>query len=134
MAVADGLPLRITLAEDIPASAEEGRVVRFTVREPVHVGDAVVIAQGALVTGAIIDAGKKKFLGMGAKLNLRLIGADGVDGHKLAVRATLGRRADGPARRPVDTGHGSRAKDVAAPRGTEYVGYIDGPQTVQVRK
>ncbi|MGA2182935.1 MAG: serine/threonine-protein kinase [Bryobacteraceae bacterium] len=134
VAVDDGLPFRITLAEDIPASAEEGRAVRFTVPEPVHVGDAVVIAQGALVTGAISDLGKKKFLGMGSKLNLRLIEADSVDGHKLAVRATSGRRTDGPSRRPVDTGRGSKAKDVAAPRGTEYIGYIDGAQTVQVRK
>jgi serine/threonine-protein kinase len=132
VAVADGLPFRITLAEDIPADAQDDRSVRFTATEGLRVGDAIVIAQGASVTGAIADAGKKKFLGMGSKLSLRLVNADAVDGHKLNVRATSGKAASGAARRPVDLGGKGKSKEIAAPAGSQYIGYIDGPQTVIV--
>jgi len=132
--VADGLPFRITLAEDIPADAQDDRPVRFTVTEGLRAGDAIVIAKGATVTGAIADAGKKKFLGMGSKLNLRLVHANAVDGHMLNVRATSGKSASGAARRPVDVGGKGKSKDIAAPAGSQYVGYIDGAQTVNVPK
>jgi len=134
VAVGDGLPFRITLAEDIPADAQDNRPVRFTVTEGLRVGDTVVIAKGATVTGAIADAGKKKFLGMGSKLSLRLVSADAVDGHKLNVRATSGKAAGGAAKRPVDVGGKGKSKDVAASAGSQYIGYIDGPQTVMAPK
>jgi serine/threonine-protein kinase len=132
--VADGLPFRIALAEDIPADAQDDRPVRFTATEAVRVGDAIVIAQGATVTGAIADAGKKKFLGMGSKLSLRLVNVNAVDGHKLSVRATSGRAAGGAARRPVDVGGKGKSKEIAAAAGSQYIGYIDGAQTVMVPK
>jgi len=134
VALADGLPFRITLAEDIPADAQDDRPLRFTVTEAVRVGDAVVIAKGATVTGAIADAGKKKFLGMGNKLSLRLFNAVAVDGRKLTVRATSGKSAGVPERRPVDVGGKGKSKDIAAPAGSLYIGYIDGAQTVMVAK
>jgi hypothetical protein len=34
----------------------------------------------------------------------------------------------------LDPGKGAKAKELAAARGTQYVGYIDGQQTVSVRK
>ena len=55
----DGMPFSITLAEDIPQNAEEGTPLHFTVAKDVRVGDLVVIAKGAAVTGAIAQAARK---------------------------------------------------------------------------
>ena len=60
----DGIPFFITLAEDIPQNAEEGRPLHFTVAKDVRVGDLVVIAKGAAVTGAITQAARKGTFGI----------------------------------------------------------------------
>jgi len=128
VALNDGTPFTVALAEDIPDNAEEGRPLRFTAVKDLRQGDAVAIAKGATVTG-VIDKKKSGLLG---KMTLRLIQADAVDGRKLNVRAIPARRADSNAR-PVET-PAKKAKDLAAAAGTEYVAYIDGEQTVNAHK
>jgi hypothetical protein len=49
------------------------------------------------------------------------------------IRATPARGRDGSSKRPVNTS-GNKSKLVAAAAGAEYMGYIDGPQTVLVKK
>jgi serine/threonine protein kinase len=128
--VSDGLPIAIKLAEDIPSDAQPGRPLRFTVASDVRVGDSVVLAKGAVVTGEIAGAGKKKFLGMGGKTTFRLMTAIAADGHPLQLRST----PKGDARRPVDAGSRKRGKDLLADAGTDYVAYVDGDQSVMIRK
>ena len=66
--VADGMPFSIKLAEDVPADAEEGLALHFTAVDGLKVGDTVVVAKGASVTGSIVDAaGKKKVFGLGGE-------------------------------------------------------------------
>jgi len=131
----DGMPFSITLAEDIPQNAEEGRPVRFTVARDVRVGDLVVIAKGATVTGAIVQAAHKGTFGIGgSKMTLRLLVADAVDGHKYRVRAQSARSSDGKNERPVEINVKPKNKDLAADAGTEYIAYIDGDVTVSVKK
>ena len=126
----DGIPFTITLAEDIPQNAEEGRPLRFTVATDVRVGDLVVIAKGATVTGAIAQAGHKGTFGFGGtKMTMRLLVTDAVDGHKYRVRAQSARSADGKNERPVETNVKPKNKDLAATAGTEYIAYIDGDVT-----
>jgi serine/threonine protein kinase len=133
--VADALPFVINLAQDVPADAPEGQAVRFTVSEPLKVGDKTVIAKGATVTGAVVGEEGKKFLGIGGKkLTFRLTQVDAVDGRKLAIRAMAGKSGDRPTIRPFETGKSSKAKGYAALQGTVYIGYIDGDQMVSVRK
>ena len=132
--VTDGTPIRITLSADIPSDAEEGQPLHFKTIDEFRAGDVAVIAKGAAITGAIVDAGKKKFLGMGGKMTFRLIEADAVDGKKLKVRAMAGKRADGPPTRPVENANSKHSKDTAAEAGTEYIAYVDGDQTVSVKK
>jgi len=57
-----------------------------------------------------------------------------VDGQKIPVRASVARRADGPTTRPVDTGKYAKPKELAAARGTDYIAYIDGDRTINIRK
>jgi hypothetical protein len=131
--VADGMPFSIRLAEDVPAEAEEGSALHFTVAEGLKVGDIVVIAKGAAVTGAVVDAGKRKAFG-GNKMTFRLLNVEAVDGKKLNIRAEPSRGKDGPAKRPIDAGAKGKSKEVAAAAGSQYVGYVEGEQTVSVHK
>jgi hypothetical protein len=135
--VNDALPFRIILTADVPSDAPEGQALRFTVVDGLQVNNAIVIAKGATVTGSVTgETGKKKILGMGggSKLTFRLLQVDAVDGKKVNVRAMSGRRAEGPTIRNFETLKGSKTKGLAAAQGTEYIAYIDGDQTVSVRK
>jgi serine/threonine-protein kinase len=132
----DGIPFFITLAEDIPQNAEEGTPLHFTVAKDVRVGDLVVIAKGAAVTGAIAQVGRKGIVGgfRGAKMTLRLLMVDTVDGHKCRIRTQSARTGDGKSERPVETNVKPKNKDLVAAAGAEYLAYIDGDVTVSVKK
>jgi hypothetical protein len=134
--VADGSPIPLKLAADVPVEVEEGQVIRFTASQDFKEGDTVVIAKGAAVTGAVVDvAGKKKFLGMGgSKVTFRLTQVDAVDGHKLNIRATPVKSANGPGQRPLEPAGKKPSKDLIAAAGTDYIGYIDGEQTASIKK
>ena len=95
-----------------------------------------VLPKGATVSGEISEtAGKKKFMNLvgGTKLSFTLSKARGAGNVNLSVRSLSARRADGATQRPVDTGK-SGTKTVAAAQGTEYIGYVDGEQTINVPK
>ena len=131
----DGMPFTITLAEDIPQNAEERRPLRFTVAKEVRVGDLVVIARGASVTGEVTQAERKGRLGLGgSKMTMKLLTAEAVDGHKYRLRVQSARNADGKSERPVETSTRPKNKDLIAAAGTEYIAYIDGDATVSVKK
>ena len=127
----DGVPIRLVLAEDVPSSAKEGDPVRFRVAEALSVNNTVLIHKGAAAMGVIVDAEKRKILGLGGKMTFRLERVNAVDGQKVAIRATPSRHKDGSSKRTLDAGR--KEKGLAAPAGTEYEGYIDGEATVQVR-
>ncbi len=132
--VQDATPFRIALAADIPLDVELGAPVKFTVLEDFKVGNITVLPKGMSVNGEISETSKKKkFLGIGggAKLSFTLSKAFGTGGVELNVRALAARRADGATQRQVDTGK-SGNKTTAAIQGTEYIGYVDGTQTVNV--
>ncbi len=136
VAVGDALPFRILLSEDVPNDVEQGKTLHFTVADGLRVGGTVVIAKGAGVTGMVArEAGKRKLLPfVGRKTTFQLQQVDSVDGKKLNVRVTAGRPAEGVATRTFDTGKGAKPKGLAAAEGTEYLGYIDGDQTVSISK
>jgi serine/threonine-protein kinase len=132
--IADGLPLPILLAADVAHDAQPGTALHFRVAKDVMAGGMVVIPRGAAVTGEVAGANRRKALLIGVKMTFRLIQADAAGGRKLKLRATQERGDDGESRRPVDPGNKKKPKDVAAVAGTEYVAYVDGDQTVTVRK
>jgi len=128
----DALPIRLTLSEDIPTDSAEGDPVRFRVAHDVRVGDTVVIPKGAEAIGSIVDGAKKKLLVFAGKITFRLDTVDAVGDQKVFIRATQARHGDGPSKRPVISV--GKSKKVAAPAGGEYLGYIDGSNTVMVKK
>jgi hypothetical protein len=126
--IPDGQPFRIALADDVPITAKEGQILSFRVLEDLKIAGNAVILRGAAVTGSIASEGaKKRFLGMGSKMRFQLASVDGADGKKLRVRAGGGTIV-------LDTGRYAKPKDLAAVRGTDYIAYVDGEQTVSLHK
>jgi serine/threonine protein kinase len=132
--IGDAIAFKIALVDDVPNDADEGSELTFRAAEDVKVGDVLVIGRGATVKGAVVTGNGKRFLGMGGKMTFKLISAEAVDGQKIPVRASVARRADGPTTRPVDTGKYAKPKELAAARGTDYIAYIDGDRTINIRK
>jgi len=89
-----------------------------------------------VVQGEISDTPKKgKIFGIGGtKLSFKLTQARTPAGHPIAVRALPSAKGDGISQRPVDTGQKTGSKDIAAAQGAQYIGYVDGAQTVTVPK
>jgi serine/threonine protein kinase len=122
----DASPIRLILADDIPNDAKEGYPVRFTVADDVRAEFGVVIAEGAPAIGSIVDGARKRLLVFGGKMTFRLQSVTAVDGQKVALRATLVKGRDGLSKRPVNAG--------LRKSGAQYLGYIDGANTVMVKR
>jgi serine/threonine protein kinase len=131
--VRDGLPIQLVLVSDVPANAQPGDVLRFKVADDVAVDGLVVIAKDAEATGVIADRESKKIFFIRNKMTFLLDSVDAVDGKELSIRATPERHGNEPSRRPIDAG-GKKVKGQAAATGARYVAYIDGTNTVIVRK
>lgn len=121
--VPDGEQVAFTLAADVPTDAKAGDAVPFRAAADVRVGNTVVIAKGASASGVIVDAAKKRILGIGGKMTFRLETVDAVDGQKVSIRVT-----------PKPRRNGSKRAIGALAAGSEYVGYVDGAHTVSVKK
>jgi serine/threonine protein kinase len=121
----DGMPIALVLADDVPLDAKTGDAVPLKTAGDVRVDNTVVIAKGAAASGVIVDTAKKRILGLGGKMTFRLESVDALDGHKVNIRATPKPRGNG-SKRPMDRG--------ALAAGSEYTGYVDGSNTVSVRK
>jgi hypothetical protein len=133
VALADGLPVRLTLAEDIPSDAVPGDLLRFTVARDVRVNGSLAIPAGAAAVGTIVDPAKKSIFGIGGRMTFRLEKVDAVDGQTVRIRATQNPRRDGSSKRPVNAGS-RKSKAVASTAGTEYLAWVDGPAAVTVKK
>jgi serine/threonine-protein kinase len=128
--VKDGTPFQITLAEAIPADANVGTPIHFTVTDDFRVQGIMVLPKGATVYGEITETPKKRrFLGIGnGKLSFSLSKAQAAGGSWLNVRSLPSGSSDGVVQRPVETPGKKGSKDVAAAAGTEYIAYINGAQ------
>jgi serine/threonine-protein kinase len=127
VAVIGGVPFQITLMEDVPNDPADGLELHFHAAKDYEVDGAVVIAKGATVTGEVVAAGKKR-----GKPMFRLMTVDAADGTKLKVTAGPGRSSRKNEWRIEPPGH--RGKESLAPKGSAYLAYFDGDQTVAVKK
>src|SRR5689334_11716863 len=71
------------------ATADEGQPVQLSVTENVKIGDVVVIPQGALVQGAIVEATAKRRMGRTGKLDFSIDKVRGGDGEYIPLRYTM---------------------------------------------
>jgi serine/threonine-protein kinase len=134
LVVPDGKPFNITLTADVPAKLTAGQKIGFTVTNDVKVGDVVVLAKGTPVAAEVGEPGdSKKFLGViggKGKASFKLINVETVGGAKIAIRATPAH--SDKADHPIEL-QGNKSKDVLGHAGTEYMGYVDGDQTVTIK-
>jgi PEGA domain-containing protein len=71
--VPEGTRIRVRLDETISsATAEEGQTVELTATDGVRIGDAVVVPEGALVTGTVTEARSKRRMGRAGKLDFSI--------------------------------------------------------------
>lgn len=131
MSILGGLPFNITLAQDVPVKLTAGQKIAFTVSNDVKVGGVVVIAKGTPLSGEVVDPGdSRKLLIVKNKATFKLTTVESADGSKLAIRNTPGHT--GKAERPIEQ-QGTKTKDLLAPAGTGYLGYVDNDQTVVIK-
>ena len=134
VSLTDGIPVPVELAEDVPLDAPAGAVLKFRATENLMAAGAVVIAKGAAVEGRVVDETKKRALGLVSKMTFELVGAETAGGQKVKLRATPSADKGGShaaARRGCEEeGEGSGSVEADS----EFVAYVDGAQTVSVKK
>jgi hypothetical protein len=122
----DSTPFAIALAEDVRADAKKGDPLKFTVQTEARAGDVLVIPKGTTLTGAVVQERKKGgAFGGGKPMTFSLNPVELPDGRLTAsVRGSVEDNVE--KRKSTDS--------IAAPKGTQYVVYIDPGQSVSVRK
>jgi hypothetical protein len=131
VSIPDAKPFNLTLAQDVPVKLTAGQKINFTITHDVKVGDVVVIAKGTPVIGQVVDPGDtKKLLIVKGKATFKLTSVDSDGNSKVAIRATPAHTDKGD--RPIEL-QGTKSKELLAPAGTEYMGYIDNEQTVTIK-
>jgi serine/threonine-protein kinase len=120
--VHDGTPLRLTLAQAVPADVAVETPLSFVVAADLVVNGDIVIAKGATAKGVIVEAGKKRRILRDIKATYRLMTVVAVDGKQLRLRTT-----------PAKSGEEGKRPMMGTVQGTEFPAYIDGDVTVEVR-
>jgi hypothetical protein len=118
----------------VPSKLTAGQKISFTITNDVKVGDVVVLAKGTAVAAEVVEPGdSKKFLGViggKGKASFKLTNVEAAGGAKVAIRATPAH--SDKADHPIEL-QGNKGKDVLAHAGAEYLGYVDGDQTVTIK-
>ena len=90
----EGTKLRVRLDQTISsANAEEGQVVELSVTDAIKSGDAVIIAEGARVTGTITQAQEKRRLGRAGKLDFSIDRVKTVTNQWIPLRYTVTKKS-----------------------------------------
>jgi len=94
--VPDGTKIRVRLDQSISsATADQGQSVELSVTEPVKIGDAVVIPEGARVTGTVTEAQAKRHMGRAGKLDFSIDRVRASDGDWIPLRYTVNKTSGG---------------------------------------
>jgi len=90
----EGTKIRVRLEQTISSStAEEGHLVELSVTDEVKVGDTVVIAEGAHVSGTVTLAHEKRRMGRAGKLDFSIDRVKAIDNQWVPLRYSVTRKA-----------------------------------------
>jgi hypothetical protein len=133
LSIADGTPLRLELANDVPAEVTEGTPLHLVVVQDLKSNGVVAVAKGAPATGVVVDEAKKRLIFGGSRTTYRLETVQAVDGKLLRIRATPAPTNQESSKRPLPPLKSKQTAIVAA-KGTEIPGYLDGEVVVNPRR
>ena len=92
--IPEGTRIRVRLDETISsATAEEGQTVELTATDGVRIGDAVVIPEGARITGTITEARSKRRMGRAGKLDFSIDRVKTSDNQWVQLRYTVTKKS-----------------------------------------
>ena len=90
----EGTKIRVRLEQTISSStAEEGQMVELCVTDEVKVGETVVIAEGAHVSGTVTQAHEKRRMGRAGKLDFSIDRVKAIDNQWVPLRYSVTRKA-----------------------------------------
>jgi len=90
----EGTKIRVRLDQNISsATAEEGQTVELSVTDAVKSGDAVVIPEGARVTGTVTQAHERRRLGRAGKLDFSIDRVRTADGQWIPLRYSVTKKS-----------------------------------------
>ena len=123
-----GTPIPIALASDVPSGSEPGTPLKFRALQDIRITGSIVIPQGAEVKGELLAAGKRVVV-FGGKTQFKLTSVTAIDGKKLTIKASPGAKNE----QSIEP-KGFKSKELIAPSGAQYMAYIDGDQSVSVKR
>lgn len=145
----DGTPLKLRLIQTVTsATAKTGDEVPFEVMEDVQVDGITVLKKGSSAVGTVTEAGAKKSMGRGGKLNMTISYARLVDGEKVSLRAVSNNSGGGHTGAMTGAMVATsliiwpaaplflfmKGKDITIPQGTEITAFIDGDTHLDMSK
>lgn len=143
--VQDGTPVRMRLAQNLSsASAQIGDSVSFEVLDDVTVGDAVVVAGGAIAVATVTASQEKRSLGRAGRLDVTLDYVRSVSGEKIRLRGVQDTKGGGHTGSMTGAMVATavvfwpaaplflfmKGKDVTIPKGHEVTVFVDGDQHI----
>ncbi|HZS04455.1 MAG TPA: PEGA domain-containing protein [Blastocatellia bacterium] len=145
----DGMPVKLKLRRDLSSATERvGATVDFEVLEPVVMDEKIVIQQGAIALGTVIEAEPKRRMGRTGKLSVRIDSVFLADGQRVPLRA-VNAGADGSRVGTVTTAATAvgivffpaaplfllmKGKDITIPAGTFATAYVSGETRLDPEK
>ena len=145
----DGTPVKLRTGRTISsADAHVGDLVDFEVTHDVSVSGITVIPRASVAWGTIIEAHRKRRLGRGGKLNVRIDSVRLINGEKAALRSMKQVRGNGHTT-AMTAGMAVTAlafypaapallfmkgQDSTILKGTEVTAYIDGSFALEAEK
>jgi hypothetical protein len=131
--IPDSTPVKLFLIDRISsATSQVDDPVRFGVAEDVRIGRVVVIPQGSVASGHLVEAQHRKKLGQAGKLELALDYVKAPDGTYIRLRTSAGRQVKGQkSKRMSPLLLLSRGKEAGMAQGTHVVAFVDGPIEIE---
>jgi hypothetical protein len=146
LTIPDGTPIELRLVESVSSNhAHRGDRLNFIVVKDVNLDGYTLVPAGTMARGTITEVKGKRFLGIGAKITLRLDSLEMADGETLKLRAS--KVVKGGSRTKLMAGAMiatsiiflpatpifllTRGRESTVVKTTEITAQVEGPATVQ---
>ena len=147
LTIPDGTPIELRLVESVSSNnAHRGDRLNFIVVKDVNLDGYTMVPAGTIARGTITEVKGKRFLGIGAKISLRLDSLELADGETLKLRAS--KVVKGGSRTKLMAGAMiatsiiflpatpvfllTRGRESTVVKTTEITAQVEGPASVQV--